>query len=552
MKYSSLDGNKFIQHLRNDAGIGVFVYDQDHQILEWCETMHSYTGLSREECLNKTITEILELNNYKDLASVFNNALQGDFCIISTLRFDQSATAGKDVNYDLHLFPMEEVDQQVNAVLVMVIPTPSNSTKKKHSLIRTTLTNINGFLKNAPIPIFIVDAELNLKLANKAFYTFTGRAPEHTKNLRSFVPPAILEHLQKHILTVIRTGHPHSVSEYYQLQSGPRLLNNILFPVHNHLGEVDSIGGYLIDMTRQAKQQRENEALLEETLRLNKALNQQNSELQQKKAELDQANKTLSEQKVELERVVQELSDRNYELDQIMYKTSHDLRAPLTSILGLLQLAKQEKDTSKLPEYHQFMENRVNKLDDFVKTMLTFAKSSRTDLTLEPIDWQQLVQGSLEQVQYLEHFSKIHIQLSINSEIYSFLSDPMRLNIILNNLIGNAIKYADTRKPEAFVKVRINNTPKGASIEVEDNGIGIPQVYIDKVCDMFFRATDRSEGSGLGLYIVKQTVDRLNGQLTIESREREGTTISVFLPHASKQPSLKRIRPNTKNNKKKI
>ena len=198
------------------------------------------------------------------------------------------------------------------------------------------------------------------------------------------------------------------------------------------------------------------------------------------------------------------------------------------------------------------MENRISKLDNFVKSMLTYAKTSRTDIALEPMDWRQCIQDSLEQVQYLEHYSKIRIEISINADLYSFMSDPMRVNIILNNLIGNAVKYADLRKEEPCVKVRINNSEKGASIEVEDNGIGIPQGYVDKVCDMFVRATDRSEGSGLGLYIVKQTVERLKGRLMIESQERAGTTMSIFLPHLTKQQRLKTMKPNRKTNKKEV
>lgn len=355
----------------------------------------------------------------------------------------------------------------------------------------------------------------------------------------ALAPAHLLKAFQHHILSVIHAQKPLIFSEEFRLNKDARHLYNIIFPVKNILGEVDAAGGYLIDLTPQAKQRQQNEQLLEETLRLNQVLFVQNQELQKKQAALDEANEALQEQKVELERLVNELSDRNYELDQIMYKTSHDLRAPLSSILGLLQLAKQEADATKLPEYHQYMENRVNKLDNFVKTMLTCTKTSRTDVALEPIDWQQSVRDSLEQVQYLEHYSKIRIEVNTNADLYSFMSDPMRVNIILNNLIGNAVKYADLRKEEPSVNVRINNSEKGASIEVEDNGIGIPQGYVDKVCDMFFRATDRSEGSGLGLYIVKQTVERLKGRIMIESQERIGTSMSNFFASPNQTAALK-------------
>lgn len=555
MMHSFYDNNRLLHHLHNDESIGVCIYEKGFKVVVWSDILEKYTGITIENSLGNKVQDILKLKDTDEKPireDVFNKSLQQSFILRSVEFAHKSTDTARKHLYDLHFFPLEEEDRSTNAVLMLVTVAANDKKKKKQSLVRTTLTTIDDFLKYAPIPIFIVDEALNLKLANKAFYAFTNCAPEQSKNLRDFVASHILEHLQVHISTVIETGQALSFSRKFGLQRGPRVLYNILFPIRNRFGEVDAIGGYLIDVTRQVQQEKQNEQLLEETQRLNQTLFDQNNELQQKKTALDEANIALQAQKGELERLVTELSDRNYELDQIMYKTSHDIRAPLTSILGLLQLAKQEQDITKLHEYHHFIENRVNKLDDFVKTMLTYAKSSRIDISLASIDWQQLVQESMDQVHYLRNYGQINITTTINAELYEFKSDPMRINIILNNLIANAIKYADMRKPTPSVEIRINNSAKGASIEVQDNGIGIPQIYIDKVFDMFFRATDSSEGSGLGLYIVKQTVERLQGQIQIESKEREGTHVSVFLPHLNEQQQLKTVMPNSQANKKQI
>lgn len=555
MMHSLYENNKLLHHLHKDESIGVCIYEGDYKIAVWSDILEQYTGIAAKDSLGKKVQDIFLLEDATDsseAADLFTKALENSFVLRSVKLNRQDREGAQKATYDLHLYPLEEPDHSVNAVLVLVTIAATEKKQKKQSLVRTTLTSIDDFLKYAPIPIFIVDAALNLKLTNQAFFAFTNCTPEKAKNLRDFVAPHILEHLQVHISTVIRTGQPLSFSGKFDLERGPRILYNILFPIRNRFGEIDAIGGYLIDVTRQVRQEKKNEQLLEETQRLNQTLFEQNDKLQQKQTALDQANIALQAQTGELERLVTELSDRNYELDQIMYKTSHDIRAPLTSILGLLQLAKQEHDIAKLHEYHHYIENRVSKLDDFVKTMLTYAKSSRIDISLASIDWQQLVQESMDQVHYLEHYSQINIKTTINAELYDFKSDPMRINIILNNLIANAIKYADLRKPVPSVEIRINNSAKGASIEVQDNGIGITQMYIDKVFDMFFRATDRSEGSGLGLYIVKQTVERLQGQIQIESKEREGTQVTVFLPHLTRQQQLKTVKPNSKPNKKKI
>ncbi len=100
---------------------------------------------------------------------------------------------------------------------------------------------------------------------------------------------------------------------------------------------------------------------------------------------------------------------------------------------------------------------------------------------------------------------------------------------MLSNLISNAIKYRDVSKAENYIKIRFNKNGKATIIEVEDNGIGIPEEYHQKIFDMFFRGTTRSEGSGLGLFIVKDIVEKLKGEITLHS---EGSTkFTVLLPH---------------------
>ncbi|WP_051068852.1 ATP-binding protein [Cesiribacter andamanensis] len=535
-----------------DQRIGLFVYDQKLRILEWNACMVNWTGISRKESLANPIHELLAESNFPEPA-VFRKALSGKSFTLQTILPEKNREQEAPRYIDLHFYPLEEGEEHhIEKVLVLIAPSVGTNGHRPDQSLSSALSTVGDFFRYAPIPVYIVDGALNLKLANQAFYEFAERKPQSIHNLKDFVPEVFQQRLEEQVQQVISTGQPLMLTEEYVLKRNSVYLYNIIFPVRNRQGVVDSVGGYFIDLTSQVSQRRQNKELLEETMRLNEMLNQQNQELQQKEAALNQANKSLSEQKDELEQLVEELSDRNYELDQIMYKTSHDLRAPLTSILGLLNLAKSEQDVGKLPEYHQFIENRVHKLDDFVKAMLTYAKSSRTEVQLETIHWTALVKDSLEHIQYLEHYDKMNIQTHFDSEEYPFQSDAMRITIILNNLLGNAIKYADMRKEDPLVRLSIGTTTKGASIVVEDNGIGIPKDYISKVFDMFFRATDRSEGSGLGLYIVKQTVELLQGSINIESKEREGTTIRVFLPHLTRQQRLKTLRPNRKNNKKDI
>jgi signal transduction histidine kinase len=111
-----------------------------------------------------------------------------------------------------------------------------------------------------------------------------------------------------------------------------------------------------------------------------------------------------------------------------------------------------------------------------------------------------------------------------------FYSDSFRLKIILNNLYSNAIKYADMSKGKPFIKTEISVNDKGAIISVKDNGEGVDLKLKPKLFDMFFRASLKGTGSGLGLYIVKESVEKLGGNIRVESKRFEGTEFIIELP----------------------
>jgi signal transduction histidine kinase len=102
---------------------------------------------------------------------------------------------------------------------------------------------------------------------------------------------------------------------------------------------------------------------------------------------------------------------------------------------------------------------------------------------------------------------------------------------VFNNLISNAIRYSDPYKKQSFVRIGITTTVDQAHITVEDNGIGIEQEHIEKVFNMFYRATESKSGSGLGLYIVKETLDMLGGKIQVSSTMGKGTTFTLTIPN---------------------
>jgi len=225
---------------------------------------------------------------------------------------------------------------------------------------------------------------------------------------------------------------------------------------------------------------------------------------------------------------LQELSDRNFELDQIVYKISHDLRSPLTTILGLINVIKEDKSDSD--NYINLIESRINKLDEFIKSMLSYATTSRSEIHQEAIHLNQLINQCLDDISHLDNFSNIEIKLNISKNSQIIESDPILLHIIFQNLFSNSVKYMDSRKESSFIKVGVTGNNGILIINISDNGIGIPKVYQDKIFGMFFRGTKKSDGSGLGLYIVNQVVKKLNGNITFNSTRYQGTTFNIQIP----------------------
>lgn len=272
------------------------------------------------------------------------------------------------------------------------------------------------------------------------------------------------------------------------------------------------------------KQGADNYVLKTNLARLPSAIN---SALRQRKDEVAKikANEALLLQNEELKKI-------NRELDSFVYSVSHNLKAPLMSVLGLINLAKMEdeKNDNAFESYFGMMERSILKLDDTLKEILEYSRNSRQDLAVEEVDVTRIITDNLERMQYLPGSEKLRKDVNINI-VVPLLSDAYRISVIFNNLISNAIKYADQEKDDSYLKIDIDIDARSARFVVEDNGIGIAREYIEKVFDMFFRATMQKEGAGLGLYIVKETIEKLFGTITVDSQPRVGTCFRIEIPN---------------------
>lgn len=273
-----------------------------------------------------------------------------------------------------------------------------------------------------------------------------------------------------------------------------------------------------------------NEEFFDGAIRDISDLKQVENQLIKLNGELRKQNLALALREEELNIAMKELSDRNFELDQLVYKTSHDIRSPLTSILGLVNIAKKDDDKEARFQYLNKIEKSILKLDEFVKSMLNYAKASRVDVKLEKLELKELINGCIRDLEYLDNYDKIETKIDIRGSNATFRSDPLRLKIIFSNIISNAYKYCDDDKETCHLNIKVSITKKGLKIGFKDNGIGINEAHLSKIFDMFYRATEKSEGSGLGMYIVKQSIEKLEGTIKINSKEQVGTEIEIFLP----------------------
>ena len=267
----------------------------------------------------------------------------------------------------------------------------------------------------------------------------------------------------------------------------------------------------------------------------NKELAFQNDEKENRAAELIIANKELAFQNDEKEKRAAELIETNTELtktnkelDRFVYSVSHDLRSPLTSILGLISFIEEESLETDTLEHAGMIRNSVNRLDEFIKNILSYSRNNRTDLNIVQIPLQKTVSEIVNSLRSVKEAEGIHFEIDIKEQ-QPFYSDLLRLDTILENLVSNAIKYQKTNHSNGFVKIIGQSNHKKLVLSIIDNGIGIKTKHHEKIFDMFFRIAGKNNGSGIGLYIVKDTIQILQGSIEVHSEEGKGAVFNITL-----------------------
>jgi PAS domain S-box-containing protein len=389
------------------------------------------------------------------------------------VRFD-----GKVIDVETSAYPFSHQGMPA----VQIITKDISDKKEVLESMRKTETLFSQLFQNSPMAIVILDDKGNVVQINQGFHEMFGFSIEELKGhgLNAFIVPEELEAEGNDLNTLISSYKVIRIETIRRRKDG-EMLSLIVYGVPVHM-EDKTIGifGVYVDITEQKK-------------------------------------------------IEKELKIRNTELDNFVYKVSHDLRAPLSSILGLVNLANMPGNTDNPGTYMSLIGRKVEQLDHFISDVLSHSKNLKQDVTIEAVDLKQIIAGTFTDLAYLRTAEVLSTEIDIQGG--EFYSDRWRLAEIFRNLISNAIKYRRMDIERPLVKVSVRITDIEADISFSDNGIGIEPDKLLNIFEMFYRASTQSDGSGLGLYIVKNAVEKLGGQIDVFSRPLQGTEFKIILPN---------------------
>lgn len=224
-----------------------------------------------------------------------------------------------------------------------------------------------------------------------------------------------------------------------------------------------------------------------------------------------------------------ELARKKDHLDQFIFKTTHDLRSPIHSAMGLLNLLEKANEEQR-GIYLQMTRNTLLKLESLIEEVNHLYKVDRMAVKKEKVDLKKLLEEEIEVLKNHPLAGNIHFEIEFAEEAELF-SDELRVRTILGNILSNAVKYSDSKKSKSYIAINARVEEEHLKVSISDNGIGIAKESIDHIFDIFYRATSEGEGTGLGLHIVKDTITRLHGMINVQSELGEGTRFEVSIPN---------------------
>jgi len=224
-----------------------------------------------------------------------------------------------------------------------------------------------------------------------------------------------------------------------------------------------------------------------------------------------------------------ELQKAYEELDKFAYSVSHDLKDPLSGVLGAIRIALDFKSVEQVHEILFLMKTSIVKLEDYINSLRDYYLLRRGELNLSKIDFNVLFEDILDFYKVYTQSSGVDFSIDVVQD-NTFINDKSILELILHNLVSNAIKYQKKDSVNKKVKLSVETESNQAKISISDNGIGIAEASLDDIFRLFFRASDQAEGMGFGLYNVKTAIQKLKGEIEVKSELDQGSTFTVTIP----------------------
>lgn len=234
--------------------------------------------------------------------------------------------------------------------------------------------------------------------------------------------------------------------------------------------------------------------------------------------------------KKEIDTKSQELAQANSDLEKFIYSASHDLRSPLVSIKGVIQLAKTEGIEGKAGEYFDMIEKSVSKLDAFVQNIIHYYQNIKTEDAVQLVDIDQLLSDVINQYKSYENYDSFEIKKAINIT-GEFIGDAYRLKIVIGNILANSLKFIDPSKESNKIELEVIQNVEKLLMKISDNGVGMGKDALNVIENIFNNKDNRGPGNGVGLYLVRDAVQRMNGKIQVSSTLGEGTKFIIEIPN---------------------
>lgn len=510
--------NEWLETTLKSIGDGVIAADKEGNVQFMNKVGQHITGYATSEARGKKLNDILILVDEK--GATLDSPL---FRIYEGVTHSFSNTCylirkgGPSIPVEISASPMYDHRNNLSGVVLVI----RDITKEK--LNRDSLIYHSLLLKNSSEAIMSVDLEFRITSWNPAAEKLYGFKESEVKglNLYDVVKTDFLGKYPEDAFKVLNEQGSWKGESIQTLKGGKRIpvMISSSVIVDNNNNRI----GYLSineDITERKELERK-------IIQMNNELDEL---VKKRTSQLQDTNERLSQLVEKHERTLDQLQEANAELELFLYKASHDLKGPLSSTTGLLTIAKKEVKDETADRYLKMIEKSLGKLNVNVNGLLLALTIKKSTIQVEHVEMRSFLDEILDRLKFIQDFERVTLHVNINVD-EPIQTDRKLLESILQNLIENSIKYQDhslLKKPELSIEVR--KSVSSVILTVEDNGIGISDDQKASVFDMFFRANTIRPGSGLGLYLVKKGVEKLKGEINLESGQGVGTKITVTLP----------------------